>query len=119
MTINLNSHRLLKAYQTLAAKGYPGGPPAFLELADLAGACLANVTSEQRLPAMILQNVFVFLSHDLEAQAEKSAAGPAVSPEVHTALLAALKFIVTGGSPTRCIQVSEALIDASRIGQLG
>ena len=117
MTTNLNAHRLLREYQTLAAEGFPGGPPSFTGLADLAGACLSNVTTEQRLPAMILQNVFLALSEDMERRAENPNARPVVAPEVHTVLLAALKFVITGGSPTRCIQVSEALIRVSRIGQ--
>ena len=108
MSANLNAQRLLKVYQELAAQGYPGGPRAFAELADLAHGCLIGATTEQRLPAMVLQNVFDCLS-----QEEEPAAGPAVAPELHRALVTALKFVVTGGAHARCIQVSEQLIRAS------
>ena len=117
MTTNLNTHRLLKEYQALAAEGYSGGTSAFVELADLAGACLTNVTTEQRLPAMILQNIFVAISQDLEARADSADQRAVVTPQLHAALLDTLKFLAAGGSHTRCIQVSEALIRISRIGQ--
>lgn len=118
MTTNLNTHRLLKDYRSLAAAGYPGGAAAFSDLADLAGACLTNVTTEQRLPAMILQNIFLFLSQECGAR-DNDSAEPIVSPAVHRALSDALQFLAAGGSPTRCIQVSEALIRVSEIGQRG
>lgn len=113
MTTNLNAHRLLKEYQGLAAGAYPDAPRAFSVLADLAGACLANVTAEQRLPAMILQNIFHALSQDLEGRAERPAAEPVVAPELHAALLTTLKFVAAGGAPARCIQVSEQLVRVS------
>ena len=113
MTTNLNARRLLGAYQSLAADGYSEGPEAFARLADLAGACLSNATAEQRLPAMVLQNVFDRLSR--EPGGEKAVAPPAcpVPANLHVALLIALKFIVTGGSPARCAQISEELIRAA------
>ncbi len=105
MTTSLNAHRLLKEYQSLAAAGYPGGRQAFVELADLAHACLANVTLEQRLPAMVVQNAFDALSKDAGGEA-----GPTVSPELHEALVNAMKFVITGGDETRCMQLSKQLI---------
>lgn len=110
MSANLNAQRLLKAYQALAAEGYPGGPQAFAELADLAHGCLVGATTEQRLPAMVLQNVFDSLSQEEEQEPSDA---PVVAPDLHAALMTALKFVVTGGAHTRCIQVSEQLIRAS------
>lgn len=109
MSSNLNAHRLLKAYQALAVEGYPGGPQAFSELADLAHDCLTGATTEQRLPAMVLQNVFDTLSED----PGRRAAQPVVAPELHAALVTAIEFVVTGGAHARCIQVSEQLIRAA------
>ncbi len=115
MTANLNARRLLDAYQSLAADGYAGGPEAFAELADLAAACLSNSTAEQRLPAMVLQNVFVRLSREWIWEDLASPPVCPVTPELHAALVFALKFIVTGGSPARCAQISEHLIRVSPI----
>ena len=114
MTTNINAHRLLKEYRSLAAEGYPDGSRTFANLADLAGTCLTNVTAEQRLPAMIVQNVFHALSQKQERRNAKPDASPAVSPELHAALLTAIELVVTGGDPARCIQVSERLVRASR-----
>jgi hypothetical protein len=113
MTSNLNAHRLLKEYQGLAAGDYPDAPRAFSALADLAGDFLANVPAEQRLPAMILQNIFHTLSQDLEGRGEGPDAGPVVAPDLHAALLTTLKFVAAGGDPARCIQVSEQLVRVS------
>jgi hypothetical protein len=113
MTSNLNAHRLLREYQGLAAGDYPDAPRAFSALADLAGDCLVNVTAEQRLPAMILQNIFHTLSQDLDGRAERPDAGPTVAPELHAALVTTLKFVAAGGEPARCIQVSEQLVRVS------
>ena len=119
MTTSLNAHRLLKAYEALAADNYGGGREAFVELADLAVACLSNATAEQRLPAMVLQNVFDALSREQGERGEVRAAGTLVPPELNAAILSALRFVVSGGSPSRCIQVSEQLIRASPIGGYG
>lgn len=113
MSSNLTAHRLLKAYQALAADGYPGGPRAFSDLADLAHACLTGATTEQRLPAMVLQNIFDGLAQTLDPDVPRPATKPVVAPELHAALLTALKFVVTGGAHARCIQVSERLIRAA------
>lgn len=115
MTTNLNAHRLLKEYQALAAAQYPDAPRAFSHLADLAGSFLADVTREQRLPAMVLQNVFHLMAEDPDLREGKPDAGPVVSPELHAALMTTLEFVATGGEPSRCIQVSEQLIRASPI----
>ena len=113
MTSNLNAQRLLKAYRSLAARGYVGGAAAFEELADLAASCLAQATTEQRLPAMVLQNVFVALSRRQMRQGESPGSSLLVPPELHAPLLDAVKFVVSGGTPVRCIEVSERLIRAA------
>jgi hypothetical protein len=105
---------LLREYQTLAAEGYSGGARAFSDLADVAATCLSNVTNEQRLTAMMLQNVFHNLSEDQGKRADKPDRRLVVSPGLHAALMNALEFVVSGGDPSRFIQVSEQLILASR-----
>ena len=104
MKANFNAHRLLKEYQTLAAAGYPGGPEAFSTLADLAEACLANVSHAEWLPATVVVNAFHSLSQD--------PGEPVVSPALHEALSATLKFLVKGGDATGCLRLSEQLIRA-------
>ena len=113
MTTSLNAHRLLKSYLALAAENYAGAPQAFTELADLAMSCLPMVTTEQRLPAMVLQNVFDSLGREQDGWMCVSDTDRPVTPELHNALLVALKFVVSGGSHARCIAVSEQLIRAA------
>ena len=112
MTAQLEAQRVLKAYQDLAAAGYPGGAEAFAELADGVQALLARVGYEQRLPALIVLNAFHKLSEAAEGPPADRGAGPPVSPELHATLMSALKFLVHGGEPARSYQLSQQLVRA-------
>lgn len=112
MTASLTAHRLLKAYQALAAEGYAGGPNAFSELADLAETCVASASHEEWLPATVVLNAFHALSLEPDELFETPGAGPVVSPAFHQALVSTLKVLVDGGDAERCLQLSEQLVRA-------
>ena len=110
MTATLEAQRLLKAYQDLAAAGYPGGPEGFSRLADLAEVLVINVSHEEWMPATVVLNAFEVLSEDTERWAQAQESGPAVSPELHAAILTTLKFLVHGGDASRCLELSELMV---------
>ena len=110
MTEQLEAQRLLRTYQALAAEGYPDGARAFSELADSVQGLLATVSYQQRLPALIVLNTFHKLSETADGSPPEGGAAPPVSPELHTTLMAALKFLVHGGEPARSYQLSQQLV---------
>lgn len=116
MTTNLNVHRLLKAYQSAAADGFPGGQRGFAELADLAEDCLTSVSHEQWMPAVVVQNIFDALAQD-EYMPQTAEEGPAIAPELHEAIVKALKYLITDGDAAFCLHLSERLIRLSPISQ--
>ena len=112
MTARLEAQRLLKAYQALAAAGYPGAPEAFSGLADMAQGLLGRVALDERLPAAIVVNAFHDLSQGAKREAPAGGQGPPVSPELHDALVSTLRFLVHGGAASRSYRLSQRLVRA-------
>ena len=110
MTASLTAQRLLKAYTDLAAEGYPGGPAAFSELADLAEVCVIDASHEEWLPATVVLNAFHNLSIEPVEEAESSGPRTVVPPEFHQAILSTLKLLVHGGNSARCLELSKQLV---------